>query len=258
LFSGVANIGGWYPWLFFFPAGHFWAAWITIGALIVHIGAKATLVRRSLTRPEAPAAVATGGLTRRGFLTVVAGTTGLLTLMTLGETVKPLGRLALLAPRRPYVGPQGFPVNKSAASAGVTESAMDPGYRMVIEGRVQTPLSLTLDELRSMPQRQATLPIACVDGWSASVTWTGVQVRELLRRAGASDDATVTVQSAQKSGIYSSSILNPSHAQDADTLLALRVNGDELHIDHGYPIRLIAPNAPGVMQTKWVQKLSVA
>jgi hypothetical protein len=107
LFSGVANIGGWYPWLFFFPAGHFWAAWITIGALIVHIGAKATLVRRSLAHDPEPVASSTGGLTRRGFLGVVGATTGLLTLVTVGETFGPLARLALLAPRRPYVGPQG-------------------------------------------------------------------------------------------------------------------------------------------------------
>jgi Oxidoreductase molybdopterin binding domain len=258
LFSGVANIGGWYPWQFFFPAGHFWAAWITIGALIVHIGAKATLVRRSLSPRDEPISEPTGGLTRRGFLTVIAGTTGLLTLVTIGETLRPLGRLALLAPRRPYVGPQGFPVNKSAQSAGVINSAGRPGYRVVVDGRVKKPLSFTVDELRSMPQRDATLPIACVDGWSASLTWTGVQVRELLRQAGARPGATITVQSAQEGGIYSSSVLNPSHSQDPDTLLALRVNGEELHIDHGYPVRLIAPNAPGVMQTKWVQRLSVS
>jgi hypothetical protein len=257
LFSGIANIGGWYPWLFFFPAGHFWAAWITIGALLVHIGAKATLVRRSLSTRE-PVLRSTGGLTRRGFLSVVWGTTGLLTLVTVGETFKPLGRLALLAPRRPYVGPQGFPVNKSAVSAGVTQSARDPSYRVEIEGQVAAPVSLSLDELRAMPQRQVVLPIACVDGWSASVAWSGVQVRELLRRAGARADATVTVTSAQPTGLYATSVLNRPHAQDPDTLLALKANGEELHIDHGFPVRLIAPNAPGVMQTKWVRKLSVS
>src|SRR5439155_11721568 len=41
LFSGLLNVAEWYPWPFFFPAAHYWVAWITIGALIVHIGAKA-------------------------------------------------------------------------------------------------------------------------------------------------------------------------------------------------------------------------
>ena len=39
--------------------------------------------------------------------------------------------------------------------------------------------------------------------------------------------------------------------------LALEVNGETLHLDHGYPIRLIGPNRPGTMQTKWVNRLVV-
>ncbi len=54
LFSGTANIERWYPWKFFFPAGHYWAAWITIGALVVHIGAKLPVVRRVLRSPVDP------------------------------------------------------------------------------------------------------------------------------------------------------------------------------------------------------------
>ena len=50
LFSGLANVERWYPWRFFFPAGHYWSAWITIGALVVHIGAKLPVVRRTLSR----------------------------------------------------------------------------------------------------------------------------------------------------------------------------------------------------------------
>jgi hypothetical protein len=52
LFSGVANVARWYPWEFFFPAAHYWAAWITVGALIVHIGAKAS----GPGQPDAPRA----------------------------------------------------------------------------------------------------------------------------------------------------------------------------------------------------------
>ena len=53
---------------------------------------------------------------------------GLLTLVTVGQTVWPLRKLALLAPRRPDTGPQGFPVNRSAVAAGVVEAARDPGF----------------------------------------------------------------------------------------------------------------------------------
>ena len=45
--------------------------------------------------------------------------------------------------------------------------------------------------------------------------------------------------------------------QDPDTLLAYEVNGETLDLDHGYPLRLIGPNRPGVMQTKWLYRMVV-
>ncbi|MGH2698650.1 MAG: molybdopterin-dependent oxidoreductase [Actinomycetota bacterium] len=237
-FTGIANIGLWYPWRFFFPAGHYWASWITMGALIVHIGAKAGIVKReAFTRDPARLQEYAGeGLSRRGFLGVIAATAGALTITTVGQTFSPLNRLALLAPRRPNVGPQGFPVNKSALSARVTESALMPSYQLRVTGRVERELSLSLDELRSLPQSEATLPISCVEGWSANVSWRGVPLRDLLVMAGSDQGATVSVESLQREGLYRASEVNSSHARDPDTLLALECNGDELHIDHGFPL----------------------
>ena len=258
-FTGIANIGLWYPWRFFFPAGHYWASWITMGALIVHIGAKAGIVRQeAFTRDPARLEESRGeSLSRRGFLWVIAATAGALTLTTVGQTFSPLNWLALLAPRRPDVGPQGFPVNKSALSAGVTSSANAPSYTLSVTGKIERELSLSLEELRSLPQVETTLPISCVEGWSANVAWRGVRVGDLLVMAGADEEAKVIVESLQTDGLYRASELNVSHARDPDTLLALECNGNELHLDHGFPLRLIGPNRPGVMQTKWVGELIV-
>jgi DMSO/TMAO reductase YedYZ molybdopterin-dependent catalytic subunit len=149
-------------------------------------------------------------------------------------------------------------VNKTAAGAGVEVAARDPGYRLEVSGHVRRPLSLTLDDLRALPLREAELPIACVEGWSASVMWRGIPVRDLLAMADAPRDATVMVESLQEAGLYRVSELNPLHASDPDTLLALDVGDQPLHIDHGFPLRLIGPNRPGVMQTKWVSRLVVS
>lgn len=261
LFTGLANVNLWYPWPFNFRAAHYWVAWITIGALVVHVGAKVTLTRQVLARCPAVdddvGVERAGSPDRRTFLALVAGASGLLTLVTIGQTVWPLRKLALLAPRRPDTGPQGFPVNRSAVAAGVVDSARDPAYRLVVEGDVRHPLALSLDELRALPQRSATLPIACVEGWSASRTWRGVPVRDLLDMAGASSVARVRVHSLQRRLSYASSDLAPDQAHDRDTLLALEVEGEPLHLDHGFPVRLIGPNRPGVMQTKWVSRLVV-
>ncbi|MGH2705662.1 MAG: molybdopterin-dependent oxidoreductase [Actinomycetota bacterium] len=257
LFSGVANIALWYPWRFFFPTAHYWAAWITIGALVVHVGAKAGLIVASLRSPAPEPPSPDGALTRRRFLSAVGAAVGVLTLTTLGQTLRPLARLGLLAPRVPNVGPQGLPVNKTARSARVGTLALDPGYRLSVEGAVGRRLSLSLEELRRLPQHEASLPISCVEGWSADAVWRGVRVRDLLAAAGASPSAHVRVESLQPRGKYRRSTLNPGHANDPDTLLAVELNGEPLALDHGFPVRLIGPNRPGVMQTKWVSRLVV-
>jgi DMSO/TMAO reductase YedYZ molybdopterin-dependent catalytic subunit len=147
-------------------------------------------------------------------------------------------------------------VNKSAVAAGVVDSASDPAYRLEVVGSERS-VSLSLDDLRGMPQTEASLPIACVEGWSASATWQGVRVRDLVGLVAESSDSDVRFVSRQTSGLYGSSVLPALHARDDLSLLALRINGEELDLDHGFPCRLIAPNRPGVLQTKWVQRIEV-
>ena len=82
-------------------------------------------------------------------------------------------------------------------------------------------------------------------------------MRDVLARAGAREGASVTVVSLQRRRAYRRSELSPPQARDRDTLLALAVDGETLHLDHGYPVRLIGPNRPGVLQTKWVTQIVV-
>jgi len=286
LFTGVVNIDYWYgPMPFFFPTAHFWTAWMVVGALVVHIGAKTATARTALARgphpdeegddeeagaegvaarPE-PAGVAArlatprpAGLGRRGFLATLFATAGLLVVVVAGETVAPLRKLALLAPRNPTVGPQSLPVNQTAVEAGVTTSAVDPSYRLEVSGNCRSPRSFTLDQLRALPQRSAGLPITCVEGWSAAAAWRGISLPALLALVGAPAGSPVEVVSLEDgSRLYSSSVVDSAHASHPDTLLALELNGAALDLDHGYPLRLIAPDRPGVLQTKWVHKVVV-
>jgi DMSO/TMAO reductase YedYZ molybdopterin-dependent catalytic subunit len=84
-----------------------------------------------------------------------------------------------------------------------------------------------------------------------------VRIKELLKRCGASDGSRLRVVSMEKGGFYATSELPPQFAEDPLTLLALRLNGTDLDLDHGFPARIIAPNRPGVLQTKWVHRLEV-
>ena len=153
-------------------------------------------------------------------------------------------------------GPQGIPINRSAAAAGVADHLDGTAWRLRVVGPART-VELSLDELRAMAQRTAVLPIACVEGWSASGTWSGVPVRDVVALVGAGPDDDVLVRSMQSRGAWRESRLPANFVRDPDSLLALSLAGAPLHPDHGYPCRLIAPARPGVLQTKWVNEVQV-
>ena len=288
LSTGLLNTTHWYPWSFSYRATHYAVAWVAIGSLLVHIAVKLPIIRDAITGPvdgppppddrsdeesddeggSAPmptdtsqpaepvtAGHGTPGLSRRGLLRATWLATGVVVLSTAGATVPLLRRISIFGVRDGD-GPQGVPVNKSAAAAGVTDLARNPGYQLeLING--DRSVKLSLDELIQMPQTDSTLPIACVEGWSATGDWRGVLLRDLLSLVDAPAGADVYVTSLQESGAFKASTLPSQFVEDSLTLLALELNGEPLSIDHGFPCRVIAPNRPGVLQTKWVRKIEV-
>jgi DMSO/TMAO reductase YedYZ molybdopterin-dependent catalytic subunit len=184
----------------------------------------------------------------------VGAAVGAVTLATAGETVGVLDRVSVLASRRRDLGPQGLPINRTARSARVVEAATDPAWRLRLVGRRTVELSLA--DLAALPQHGARLPIACVEGWSATGSWEGVRLRDVLALADFPPDAVVRVVSLEH-GLYQSSPVFPDAARDPLTLLAMRLGGEPLAVDHGYPLRLIGPNRPGVLQTKWLSRIEI-
>ncbi|WP_104820591.1 molybdopterin-dependent oxidoreductase [Kitasatospora sp. MMS16-BH015] len=248
LFTGLLNTLQWYPWPFPFRQTHFWLGWLAIGGLLVHLAVKAPLIAANWWRRAAPALAQ-----RRAFLTSTAAAAGAVTLVTAGQSVPWLRALDLLAPRRPDLGPQGLPVNRTAAQAGTLTPPAD--WRLRVDG--PRPYTLSLAQLGELPQHSAELPIACVEGWSASARWTGVRLAELARRAGAPPGSALRVTSLEAEGPYRVTEMPAPYVEDPLSLLALRVNGEVLAADHGFPARVIAPNRPGVLQTKWVTRIEV-
>jgi DMSO/TMAO reductase YedYZ molybdopterin-dependent catalytic subunit len=177
------------------------------------------------------------------------------TATTIGQSVTSLRLLDFLGVRGPHDGPQGVPINRTAAQAHVLTSAVDPSWALEVDG--PRPYQLSLAELRAMPRVHARLPIACVEGWSVDADWEGVRIRDLLARAGVPAGTSIRIFSLEKIG-YGQSYMPHEFADDPTTLLALRLNGEVLTVDHGYPARIIAPARPGVLQTKWVKRLEMA
>jgi DMSO/TMAO reductase YedYZ molybdopterin-dependent catalytic subunit len=163
--------------------------------------------------------------------------------VTLGGPVR---KLAFLAPRR-----TSFPVNKTAAAAAVTAEMVGPSYALVLSGGAQE-VRLTRPQLLALDQRTRELQIACVEGWTTTQTWTGVPLAKLAQLAGVPNAKSVYIRSLQPKGVLSKCSLAHDQIGDESALLALKVNGSDLPIDHGYPARVIVPGLPGVHNIKWV------
>ena len=255
--TGLMNIAKWYAFGFFFTTNHYAMAYVAAGALLVHIGVKLPIIRRALGEPleEIPTGELRTGPTRR---TVLAGTwlaAGVATVVTAGQTVPWLRKVSVLAPRSGE-GPQGLPVNRTALAAGVLRSAQSPDYRLTVANG-GTVKAFTLADLAAMPQTTHRLPIACVEGWSAEADWSGVVLSTLVQAVGGSPDSDVRLISLEPPGPYSRTTVPARHARDSQTMIALKLNGERLALDHGYPARLISPSRPGVLQTKWLSRIEV-
>jgi DMSO/TMAO reductase YedYZ molybdopterin-dependent catalytic subunit len=195
--------------------------------------------------PDAPV------LSRRALLAAVGGGSAALLVANAGESIGgPLRRVAFLAPRRDG----GFPVNKTAAGAKVTEAMTGPSYRLVLAGGTGE-IALSREELLALPQATHTLTLGCVEGWSTRQEWTGVPLLELARIAGVRDPSQLTVGSLQPQGILRQATLAANQVADSRSLLVLKVGGVDLEPDHGYPARIIVPGLPGVHNTKWVGRM---
>jgi len=261
LATGVLNTAQWYPWDFSFRASHYALAWVAIGSLAVHVAVKLPIIRRALTSDiestvdDRPTATEPSALSRRGLVRTALLASGVAALAVAGGTVPWLRRVSVLAVRSGE-GPQGVPINKSAAAAHITDELVGPAYRLEVVYADRN-VSLTREDLQAMEQRTQSLPIACVEGWSAGAEWRGVRVRDLLDLVGAPRSRDVDVYSLQPSGPYRHTVLQGNFADDDRTLVALALHGEPLSRDHGEPARLIAPDRPGVLQTKWLARLEV-
>ena len=277
--TGILNVQLYYPWHFNFVVAHYYGAWVFLASLAVHVIVKLPIMVRAWrergalaplradlahTRPEpyepdglAPPAPAEPTISRRGLLALAGSASAGLLVVTAGQSIGgPLRSLALLAPRGRSVvepGPNGFPVNKAFAIVGIDRRATGASWRLQLRGA--TVRVLTRADLLAMAQHEEELPIACVEGWSTSQHWSGVRLRDLGALAGAPAGSLLHVESLQPHGAFRQTTLGHAQHTSAQALLALRVNGADLSLDHGFPARIVVPGLPGVHCTKWVASL---
>ncbi|MES2340116.1 MAG: molybdopterin-binding protein [Pseudomonadota bacterium] len=135
-------------------------------------------------------------------------------------------------------------------------------YRLVVDGLVDRPLSLTLAEIRALTSRTQITRHDCVEGWSSIGKWKGARLGPLLDLAGLKDTARYIVfhcadsleMTLDGSGQYYESIdlIDAYHPQ---TILAYEMNGKVLPVAHGAPLRLRVERQLGYKHAKYVMRI---
>jgi DMSO/TMAO reductase YedYZ molybdopterin-dependent catalytic subunit len=280
--TGLLNVQYWYRFPGSFYVLHFYGAWVFVAAFVAHAVIKIPIMRAAFrerrlrdelrvdlahTEPEpytpnglVSAAPAAPSISRRGALGLVALGSATGFVMVAPQAIGgPVRRLGLLAPRGGYVtgdGPNEFAVNITAGEAAISEAGARDAWSLALLGG-STPKVLTRADLLAMELHTAHLPIACVEGWSTgNQRWEGIRLRDLARLAGVEKPDSVFVESLQRGGAFGRGRLAGNQIDAGDSLLALRVNGVDLSLDHGFPARIIVPTNPGVRNTKWVASMT--
>jgi sulfane dehydrogenase subunit SoxC len=154
--------------------------------------------------------------------------------------------------------------------------AIDPdSWRLRVGGRVRRPLQLSLEALRSLPERTIAVTLECAGNGRARLSprplsqpwlleavstaeWTGTPLVTVLEQAGLAEDAVELVFSGADRGVqggeeqdYARS-LTVAEATRPDVLLAYEMNAEPLEPQHGFPLRLIVPGWYGMTSVKWL------
>ncbi len=129
------------------------------------------------------------------------------------------------------------------------------GWRLAVDGMVARPASFSLAELNSFPSRSQITFIACEEGWSYIAEWSGVPLSHILNVVGALPKARYVVyRSIQPEWWDSIDMADALHPQ---TIVTLGMNGSELPVPFGGPLRLRVPRQLGYKSVKYITRLTL-
>ncbi len=132
---------------------------------------------------------------------------------------------------------------------------IDPAkFRLIIDGEVNQPLSLSLNELYKLPLTSMIIRHVCVEGWAAIVQWGGVRLRDLIQLAQPKPGVQYAYFESADRYLESWDLRSCLHPQ---TLMAYQKNGEAISIENGAPLRLASPVKLGYKQSKWVTRITL-
>src|SRR5205807_55021 len=128
-------------------------------------------------------------------------------------------------------------------------------WRLTVDGMVGRPASFSLRELKSFPSRTQITLIACEEGWSYIAEWSGVPLSHILDLVGTLPHVRYVVYRSIQPDWWDS--IDMADALHPQTLVTYGMNGGELPVGHGAPIRLRVPRQLGYKSVKYITRLTV-
>jgi DMSO/TMAO reductase YedYZ molybdopterin-dependent catalytic subunit len=132
-------------------------------------------------------------------------------------------------------------------------------WTLQVDGLVDNPLALTIDDLRAFPAYSQVITLECISNpvggdLISTARWTGARLKDVLDKAGMKPSAIEAYVTAVD-GFYESIVM--SDIMDPRTLLVYDMNGVPLPQGHGFPLRVYIPNRHGMKQPKWIEHIEL-
>jgi DMSO/TMAO reductase YedYZ molybdopterin-dependent catalytic subunit len=129
-------------------------------------------------------------------------------------------------------------------------------YTLTVSGLVNNELQLTYDEVVNGYQNfEKVVTLYCVEGWSVTILWEGVLVKDLIEEAGAEPNATTVIFYAYDG--YSTSV-PLDYILDKNILMAYKMNNVTLPPERGFPFELVAESKWGYKWIKWITEIELS
>ncbi|MEO8369088.1 MAG: molybdopterin-dependent oxidoreductase [Candidatus Solibacter sp.] len=129
------------------------------------------------------------------------------------------------------------------------------GWRLAVDGMVARPQVFTLADLKGFPSRTQITHLACEEGWSYIAEWKGVPLATILDLVGTSPNARYVVYRSFQKGWWDS--IDMADAVHPQTLVATGMNGEDLPVKLGGPLRMRVPRQLGYKSVKYIASLTV-
>lgn len=158
--------------------------------------------------------------------------------------------------RSPYFWVNGYPPQTRKWLKLAQSHFVD--YELEVYGLVKKPLKLSLKALKRMRYTEQTTKHCCIQGWTGIASWGGVALSEIIKRCQPHQNARFIVFHSfqlDEKGVEYYSSLDVKEALYPQTILAYQMNGKDLPIEYGAPLRLRIETKLGFKMTKWLKSI---